>query len=579
MYFEDEEPDPFEAFGERAEPAEEVLADEEIAEEAREIPATDSRERVRGGFSLAGFVGGLAALGWVGAAIGGPVSYFGIEALSKMDPAVQAGMAALAFGPAILFWVSASAAGEASKARNLAAAFIRLTRETRLPAESDETGAHRLANTVKAEIESLNDSVASALERLAELEHSARRNAALFNETIAASQDSADAASEALQRERDAIVQLNSDMREDTEAMTLGVARQVRLMRETSKLVKTEMGAIEGALEQHLAAFAASATTLGQHTNAFHDAADGAHAATAALNGKVAGMLEGLSEATRLTDAARQSAQEAVRAANETAHAVRETTKGAVAEAKRAAQLIRAETATLHDVASETISKFAAAAEAARDASSESQSAAERHAASIEKRLHALAAAAGARKSERSERTAPPARAPASPLRWAAQPARKPEPAPQRAFKGFTTAWTSFLPTPPMRDEDIPEPANESSAHDLMDFGPSARDVGAELKYEAIDLIVEAGVDLDDVLGVRDLQRIAQSSRRGPAARRQAVADAAPRAVTRIARHVQRNRTAQNVAAQFRARPELAKADREDSEVVRAYLLIDAALA
>ncbi|HCK83037.1 MAG TPA: hypothetical protein DHW63_00460, partial [Hyphomonadaceae bacterium] len=293
MYFEDEEPDPFEAFGERAEPAEEAPADEEIAEEAREIPAIDSRERVRGGFSLAGFVGGLAALGWVGAAIGGPVSYFGIEALSKMDPAVQAGMAALAFGPAILFWVSASAAGEASKARNLAAAFIRLTRETRLPAESDETGARRLANTVKAEIESLSDSVASALERLAELEHSARRNAALFNETIAASQDSADAASQALQREREAILQLNADMREDTEAMTMGVARQVRLMRETSKLVKTEMGAIEGALEQHLAAFAASATTLGQHTNAFHDAADGAHAATAALNGKVAGMLEG----------------------------------------------------------------------------------------------------------------------------------------------------------------------------------------------------------------------------------------------------------------------------------------------
>lgn len=589
MYFEQDEPDPFEAFGERIEAEVPASEHEESAEETPANAELSRPAKVNGGFSLAGFVGGLTALGWIAAAIGGPVSYFGIEALSKMDPAVQAGLAALAFGPAILFWVSASAAGEASKARSLAGALVNLVRETRLP-DTDDSSARGLANTVKAEIEGLNDSVASALARLAELEHSARRNAALFSETIAASQDGADAASQALQREREALMQLNSEMREDTEAMTLGVARQVRLMRETSKLVKTEMAAIECALEQHLAAFAASASMLGQHTVAFHDAADGAHAAAASLGGNVAGMLDGLSEATRLTDAARQSAQDAVRAANETAHAVRESTKGAVAEAKRAAQLIRAETAALHDAASETIGKFAAAAEAAREATTESQSAAERHAASIEKRLHALATAAGARRSaaeqapKRAEREAVEARNAANAQkRWTpAQPPLKParsEPAQQRPFKGFTSGWTGFLPLTSMRGEDMPRPANETGAYDLVDFGASRQPSNADLKHEAMDLIAEAGVDLDEVLGVRDLQRIAQSSRRGPAARRQAVADAAPRAVTRIARHVQRNRSAQHVATQFRARPELAKADREDSEVVRAYLLIDAALA
>jgi hypothetical protein len=59
------------------------------------------------------------------------------------------------------------------------------------------------------------------------------------------------------------------------------------------------------------------------------------------------------------------------------------------------------------------------------------------------------------------------------------------------------------------------------------------------------------------------------------------VIDAAPGAVTRISRHLKRNSDAQSVAAQFRSRPDLAKSEKkgEGSELVRAYLLIDAALA
>ena len=49
----------------------------------------------------------------------------------------------------------------------------------------------------------------------------------------------------------------------------------------------------------------------------------------------------------------------------------------------------------------------------------------------------------------------------------------------------------------------------------------------------------------------------------------------------RIARHVQRNEHARGLAMQFRARPDLAKSENksESGDLVRAYLLIDAALA
>ena len=75
------------------------------------------------------------------------------------------------------------------------------------------------------------------------------------------------------------------------------------------------------------------------------------------------------------------------------------------------------------------------------------------------------------------------------------------------------------------------------------------KDPDAELKTSAIDLVTNAGVDLDDVLDAADLERIARCSRDGASARRRAVIDAAPGAVTRIARHVKRNAKRTTLAA------------------------------
>jgi len=609
MYYgqEDDERDPFEVFGE-AETSNEDIADtfeQEFETTDRDEPAVVGPKRdikVKTGFSWAGFAGGVMALVWIGGAIGGPLTYFGVEAVMAMDPAMQAGLIALAFGPALLFWVAASAAGEALKARTLAVELTRMAREASLPVEAGEAQAQRLTNTVKLEIESLNDAVSAALDRLAELEAAAHRNAALFGDAVAASRENTQAMADVLIREREALVEVKGDIKDQTDVIANSIGRQVRLMREASKLVKTEVTAAERALDTHLTSFAASASVLGERTVQFHAAADTANAAAASLNGSMTEMLGGLAEATRLTETAKKSTAEAVMAANETAGAMRETTRMAVTEAKRAAQLIRAEAQAMQEQAADTLSRLQDAANAARTASEESQAAADRHAASIEKRLGALASAAGAKKvvvqkpvervvERKAEPVAVYAEEEMSTLHAAANAAvsrgrprveTRAEVAieqPKRVFKGFGS-WGNFMS---QREDAAPVAANES-AFALASFGrdePPVVNKDAALKAGAIDMVTNAGVDLDEVLDAADLGRIARCSREGASARRRAVIDAAPGAVTRISRHMKRNENAHDTAIQFRARPDLAKSENkgEGSELVRAYLLIDAALA
>lgn len=594
MHFDkdEQERDRFDAFSAAELADDDIALDEyEIAQAPQEV--TPQRETPLHSFSWAGFAGGLAALAWIAGAIGGPLSSFGVEAVMALDPAMQMGLIGIVFGPALLFWVSASAAGEALRARRLAVELARLAHEARFPGKAAETHAQRLATAVRTEIEALNDAVSAALDRLGELERSAQRNAALFTDAVAASRDNAEAVSSALRAERDAIVELNSDLKGQADTMTNSIARQIRLMREASKLVKTEIGAAEDALEAHLSAFAASASAMGERTATFHEAADKAAATSAQLSGAMANMLDGLSEATRLTETARKSSEQAVMAANETAGAVRETTRAAVHEAKRAAQLIRAETEAMQGAANDTMARLR---EAGGVTHLESE-AADRYAA---KRLSAPGAKkiSAQRASERmielkpetpvvvqeivhEEVTTLHAAANAAVTRGRVRVATRTDIAeaqPWRMFKGLS-GWQSFRVQ--MQREEPLVAANESSLQ-LADFSsPPPLDPDADMKSRALELVGQAGVTLGDVLPAIELDRIARASREGAPARRGAVLDAAPGAVTRIARLLKRNDEAQALAIGFRARPDLARSGDQDegSDLIRAYLLIDAALA
>jgi hypothetical protein len=558
--------------------------------QSRAAPAT---ENFNPGFSWAAFSGGLASLVWIGGAIGAPIAYYGADAVLAMDPTLQAGLIALAFGPAVLFWLGGAAAGDAFKARKLAHEITRIARGAANPFVSTEDQAKRLSEAVKHEIETLNFAVTAAMGRLGEFRAAAETNAAIFDDAVSASREHADHLTSNLARERDAIVEISGEMRGQTETISHSIGRQVRLMREASKLVKTELGAAEDALEGHLASFAASAQIMAERTHAFHGVAESAQTASASLNTTLTDMLDGLGQATHLTDAARQSAEQAKVAANETASAVRETTQRAVAEAKRAAQLIRAETAAMQEVAGETLARLQSAADAARAASAESQAAADRHAASIERRLSALAATASAqpRAPHQPEAQAPrvvetartAAMAKLDAVERNSSEEQFEQRQPMRAASGAKT-WSSNLFGQPTQKRDAPRGEQFDDGLELIAFGAptivKTVDPDTQLKQDVLDLVAAAGIDINAILSAADLEHVAQSSRHGAAARRQAVIDCAPVSVNRILRHVKRNAAASETAAQFRARPDLTRGQRkgEASELVRAYLLIDAAL-
>lgn len=589
-----EQIDPFEAFGDLDEPANDSFDDAQDIEDIGGVqnPVAPLRPEapqgaVTAGSSLVGFIGAGVALIWLGGVGGGALAYFGADALAAMQPQLQAGLVALIGAPALLFWLTATAAGESVKARRLALELARMAKASRAPFELREGEAHRLSHVVKDEIGSLNEAVDGALARLSQLETATHRNAAMFGEAVDSSRENIQAMSAALAHERSALNELNGDLKTQTETVATSIGRQVRLLREASKLVKGEIVEAEDALEAHLAGFAAAASAMNDNTLAFKHAADHASTATTSLNGSMTRMLDSLVEATRLSESARKSSEQAVQAASETAGALRDTTREAVLEAQRAAELVRSETQSLQAAANDTLSTLQEAANAARVASDESQAAAQRHAHAIEKRLAALASVSGKPAArpvvQRTENATP--RAPANTNREApkdiyaaasfamarAKPAKDAKPAAKARMQSkWSLAWTDKLPR--AANAERPAPAMPTTNAEAPD---------ESLRARAIDLVLDCGVDLDRALQASDLSRIAQSSRDGAAARRRAVLAAAPGAVGRITRHIKRSDAAQEIATQFRARPDLAKSSKkqEASELVRAYLLIDAALA
>jgi hypothetical protein len=582
MYYDDEEDrDPFDAFGTPDATPEPANVDADAQPKRVIAPEPPKAKPIRSGFSLAGFCGGLAALAWIAGAIGGPLSYFGADALRNMEPLVQVGLIALALGPGLLFWVSASAAGEALKARKLAHALTRMAQDARMPFLTSEGDAQRMARRVQGEIESLTVAVNAALDRLDQLEQSAKRNAALFGEAVSATRETAESMAVALKREREAVIAFNGELKQQTDDMAQSIGRQIRLLRETSKLVRNEVESAERVLS-------ASTNEVSDRTAAMQDAAEDAANASATLNGTLAQMLDGLSEATRLTETARRSTEQAVSAAKDTAGAVREGTRVAIFEAKRAADFVRAETVALQDNAGDVIAKLREAAQTARSASQESRAAHEREASVIEERIGALADAGeakvasgrGRRVALEPTRTKQPVTRSRTTRGDGAQPRvrnrRDPQDAAQQRASGSFASWSTFNASRAVP----PRPANEDSGFD-DDFGYiiERNDPDLALKNGVFDLLICAGVDLGNVLKANDLDGIARRSRAGVASRRGAVADAAPNAVSRIARYVARDIGAQALAVEFRARPDLAtKDDDGDADLVRAYLLIDAAL-
>jgi hypothetical protein len=524
--------------------------------------------------------GGVAALAWLVGALMAPIGYFGLAGVAAFHPALHIALATLMLGPAILIWLGASAAAEASRTRKIAARLDAKTHVWGAPppsAPQEEIAALQVSAMLRDEIDALNLAIEMATDRLGAIEAAAARNIAAFENAISAGGDGAGALSALLDRERATMAGLNAELKSETEALARQVSRQIRLIQEAAKIFKTEVAAAESTMAAQAEAFGDAADLMGERTAAFLGAAEAAGAVSLRIDDNLSSALEALAHASSLNDVARRNAELAADAAQAAAGAVREATSQAVADARRAAETVREEAAAAEDAAEAATQRLRDMAAAARAASAEAQAAADRHAGVIERRLQALSDTARAAQ-------------PASPSRTQAvaghDPSRRTAAAggtsgvsifPAAAATRTSADWRARLP----EDSGLfsLDPANERGGDE---FGFSnVADPDAALIGQVMALFEEAGVRPGDWLAGTDLEKIAQRARHGPASRRRAVAEAAAGAVQRLARHLRRSAAAREVAQAFRARPDLAKVCRrgENADVVCAYLLIETALA
>jgi hypothetical protein len=336
-----------------------------------------------------------------------------------------------------------------------------------------------------------------------------------------------------------------------------------------------------------------------------------------------------LTKATSLTDAARQSAEDATFAANNTAGAVRETTQRAVEDARRAAEFIRGEAAGVERDAASAMERLKQAAEAAREAATGVRFAVANAAENLPR--------AGAQpprpaveqpreqpreqKRERDqfldlprEPTRPSAekfgadkfgaekfgadkfsadKFPAEKFneRMAGVPPKRPAvsvspPPPNEGAAGKPWTWREVLAAieeQPPRGTGAADNARPQNVR-VVSNTPAPVDTRRRHPLPVVDIVDEAGVHLAEVFDINSLDRIAQRARNGTQARRRAVRDAAPDAVSRLTDHLERSQNARAEANEFlrgegsRVSELLGRGRASMSaDATRAFLLLDAA--
>jgi hypothetical protein len=531
-----------------------------------------------------GWMAIAGALGWISTAAATPIAMLGWQAVQALPVAALAGWGAAALAPAILILNSASAAREAHRTRRETMRLTAMAAEVLAPGEAAEARARRLGFTVRSEIGALQHVMDTALDRLMELETAAARNAETFNNAVACANEGAGALTQMLGHERHAIQALNQDLSEQTEVIGQTIGRQVRMMREATRLVRCEFENADDVFQNHLTQFAASAALMHERTEAIDHAAQTTLGAVSKLDNTMSGALDALAQASSLTDTARQSADAAALAANATASAVRDTTQRAVADARRVAQMIRQETEAMEASATETLSRLKMAAEEAHRASAEAQAAADMHATSIQRRLAGMADSARAARTPVKATHVHDAHEIAEDgmvtahMQVAAGGGGRTRARAEYVERGnvvpnFFSGQGSTGNLGPMN-----QPANDANVHAdafALNANANANDNEAD---RALHVLSRAGVRVGETLTQRDLDAIAQRARNGAGARRTAVQACAAKAIDQIRVLLTQDSDAFANAKAFRAKPQMATAS-GDRNLLVAYLLLDTAMA
>ncbi|MGE0664477.1 MAG: hypothetical protein AB7H66_17755 [Hyphomonadaceae bacterium] len=552
---------------------------------------TADAERSRDPGAMIGILGLVVGVLWVIGSVAGAVVLIGPANISSLTIPEIGAVGAVTVLPAMMSVFSGMAARDSARARAEARRLADAADRLMNPERSAEDAARQLAETVRGEINQLDQALLQTLKRLQDVEGQISRQSKAVEDMADQAKAGANQMIVGMERERDELMRISRDLTNQAQSIGDSIGKHTHSISEAARVAEAEVRAADQALDHRLTSFGAAAALISDRTNGLSSAAQASADSALRLEHALSNALDILAKATSLTDAARQSAEAASHAANSTAGAVRETTHRAIDDAKRAAELIRGEAVNVEREAAVALERLRDAAEAARHAARGARDAVGDEP-RARKRGEALdEAAPGYDRSWRDEANdpldLPPARGrddPPPPMFGDAPPPSR-APAADRPVPSDWT-WRDLLsnvdgaaaeprPAAAPRREPAPDPV----AHLRRQIAEPRTVV-----LPIVETIEHAGLRLDDVFSPSALERIAQRARSGTQSRRRAVRDAAPEAAQRMAAHLARDGHANQEAMQF-LRSEGARIAEQmgrgraqmNAELTRAFLLIDAA--
>lgn len=536
--------------------------------------------------AMIGLLGLVVAALWILGSLAGAVVLIGPEKIGSLTIPEFGAVGAVAILPALMAVFSGLAARDSARARAEARRLADAADRLMNPERSAESAARQLAETVRGEINQLDQALLQTLKRLQDVEGQISRQAKAVDDMTDQAKAGANQMIVGMEREREELMRISRDLTSQAQNIGDSIGKHTSSISEAARVAEAEVRAADQALDHRLTSFGAAAALISDRTNGLSSAAQASADSALRLEHALSNALDVLAKATSLTDAARQSAEAATYAANSTAGAVRDTTHRAIDDAKRAAELIRGEAVNVEREAAIALERLRDAANAARVAARGARDA-----------VADDEAAPGYDRSWRDEAAdpleLPPARnrndppppmfgdVPAEPPQ---QRQRAPAPAADKPVPGDWT-WRDLLSNVDGPEQGAPpaaprrEPAADPVAH-LRRQIAEPRTVALPI----VETIEHAGLRLDDVFSPSALERIAQRARSGTQSRRRAVRDAAPEAARRMGEFLHRDANANQEAMLFlrndgaRIAEQIGRGRAQmNAEATRAFLLIDAA--
>lgn len=316
--------------------------------------------------AMIGVLGMVVAGLWVLGSLAGAVVLIGPAQISSLTIPEYGAVGAVTVLPALMAVISGIAARDSARARAEARRLADAADRLMNPERSAESAARQLAESVRGEINQLDQALLQTLKRLQDVEGQISRQAKAVDDMADQAKAGANQMIVGMEREREELMRISRDLTGQAQAIGDSISKHTSSISEAARVAEAEVRAADQALDHRLTSFGAAAALISDRTNGLSSAAQASADSALRLEQALSNALDVLAKATSLTDAARQSAEAATYAANSTAGAVRETTHRAIDDAKRAAELIRGEAVNVEREAAVALERLRDAANATR---------------------------------------------------------------------------------------------------------------------------------------------------------------------------------------------------------------------